>query len=265
MKIHPTAIISPQAQLADDVEIGASALIGDQVTLGPGCVVQAHAVIEGKTTLGANNFVGYGAILGTPPQDFAFEKSVQSEVRIGAGNTFREYSTVHRGTKEGSATIVGDGCFLMVGAHLGHNVQLGNKVIIANNCLLGGYVQVDDGAVLGGGAVFHQFVRVGRLVMVCGGARFSKDIPPYLTGDHKDIVSGLNSIGLKRSGLSAAVRTEIKQAFKAIYWSRLNVSQALEKSQESEWGPEATLFLEFCRASKRGISRVDRGVKSDRE
>lgn len=265
MKIHPTAVVSTHAQLADDVEVGAFALIGDQVTLGPGCVVQAHAVIEGKTTLGANNFVGYGAILGTPPQDFAFEQSVQSEVRIGEGNTFREYSTVHRGTKEGSATVVGDGCFLMVGAHLGHNVQLGNKVVIANNCLLGGYVEVGDGAVLGGGAVFHQFVRVGRLVMVGGGSRFSKDIPPFLIGDRKDIVSGLNSIGLKRAGLSAAVRTEIKGAFKAIYWSGLNFSQALEKSLESEWGHEASLFLEFCRTSKRGISRVERGIKSDKE
>jgi UDP-N-acetylglucosamine acyltransferase len=263
MKIHPTAIVSPQARMADDVEIGAAALIGDQVTLGPGCVVQAHAILEGKTTLGADNFVGYGAILGTPPQDFAFESSVFSEVRIGDGNTFREYATVHRGTKEGTATVVGNGCYLMVGAHLGHNVQLGDKVIIANNCLLGGYVEVADGAVLGGGAVFHQFVRVGRLVMVCGGARFSKDIPPYLTGDRKDIVAGLNAIGLRRAGFSAEVRNEIKRAFKLIYWSGLNVSQAVEKSHESKWGPEAAAFLAFCSSSKRGISRTERDTAAD--
>ena len=182
MKIHPAAIVSARAHLAEDVEIGAHAIIGDNVTVGDGCVVQSHAVLEGRTTLGAGNFVGYGAIIGAPPQDFAYRDSVISEVRIGNANTLREYVTVHRGTKEGSATLVGNDCYLMVGTHLGHNVKLEDRVVIANNCLLAGYVEVGSGAVLGGGTVFHQFLRVGPLTMVRGGTRFGKDIPPYVFG-----------------------------------------------------------------------------------
>ena len=178
MKIHPTALVSAGAQLADDVEIGAHTIIGEHVKIGAGCTVQANAILEGRTTLGERNFVGYGAIIGAPPQDFAYRESVISEVQIGEGNTFREYVTIHRGTKEGSATIVGNDCYLMAGSHLGHNVRLGDKVIIANNCLLAGYVEVDRGAVLGGGTVFHQFLRIGPLAMVRGGTRFGKDIPP---------------------------------------------------------------------------------------
>jgi UDP-N-acetylglucosamine acyltransferase len=158
MKIHPTAIVSEGADLADDVEIGAHAIVGERVKLGSGCIVQAHAILEGQTVLGSGNFVGYGAVIGATPQDFAFRETVSSGVRIGDNNTFREYVTIHRGTKEASATVVGNDCYLMVGTHLGHNVALGHKVVIANNCLLAGYVEIGDGAVLGGGTVFHQFL-----------------------------------------------------------------------------------------------------------
>ena len=146
------------------------------------------------------NFIGYGAVIGATPQDFAFRKTVFSEVRIGDGNTFREYVTIHRGTKEGSATVVGNNCYLMVGTHLGHNVRLGDNVVIANNCLLAGYVEVGDGAVLGGGTVFHQFLRIGPLAMVRGGTRFGKDIPPYVSADGENLLSGVNAIGLRRAG-----------------------------------------------------------------
>ena len=203
MKIHPTAIIAAKAQLAGDVEVGAHAIIGENVKLGAGCVVQAHAVLEGRTTFGTGNFIGYGAIIGTTPQDFAFRETVISEVRIGDGNTFREYVTIHRGTKEGSATVVGNECYLMVGAHLGHNAKLGNNVVIANNCLLAGYVEIGDGAVLGGGTVFHQFLRVGPLAMVRGGTRFGKDIPPYVSADGENLLSGINAAWLAPGGLCA--------------------------------------------------------------
>ena len=207
--------------------------------LGAGNVVQAHAVIEGRTTLGSGNFVGYGAIIGATPQDFAFREIGVSGIRIGDGNTFREYVTIHRGTKEGSATIVGNGCYLMVGTHLGHNVKLGDKVVIANNCLLAGYVEIGSGAVLGGGTVFHQFLRVGPLAMVRGGTRFGKDIPPYVSADGENLLSGINAIGLRRAGFTPEVRLEIKRAFKLIYWSGINISQALERAKESTWSPEA--------------------------
>lgn len=258
MKIHPTAIVSPQAQLADDVEIGPNAIVGDEVTLGPGCVVKANAVLEGKTTFGARNVVGYGAIIGAPPQDFAFKESVKSEVRIGDGNTFREYVTIHRGTKEGSATVVGNDCYLMVGAHLGHNVELANGVIIANDCLLAGYVQVGDKAILGGGSVFHQFIRIGQFAMISGGAGFTKDIPPYTLCNQDEKVSGINVVGLRRSGYPPEVRNEIRRAFKFVYWGGLNFRDAVKKAKESTWAPQTQVFFDFIEASKRGICPVSR-------
>lgn len=266
MNIHPTAIVSPSAKLADDVQVGPGAIIGDQVTLGAGCVVHARAVLDGKTTFGERNTIWHGAIIGTPPQDFAFQESVKSEVVIGNGNTFREYVTIHRGTKEGTQTVVGDDCYLMVGTHLGHNVNLGNKVIIANNCLLAGYVDVGDGAVLGGGTVFHQFLRVGKMAMVRGGTRFGKDIPPYVSADGENLISGINAIGLRRAGLPSEIRLEVKRAFKLIYWSGMNISQALEKSKETEWSDAARVFLDFVATSKRGLcsaNRVPKGGEAD--
>lgn len=253
MKIHPTAIVSPQAQLADDVEIGPQVIIGDHVTIGAGTVVQARAIIDGYTTLGTGNTVGYGAIIGTPPQDFAFKSETRTEVRIGNDNTFREYVTIHRGTKEGSATVVGDGCYLMVAAHLGHNVCLGNKVIIANNCALGGYVEVHDAAVLGGGNVFHQFMRIGKMAMVRGGTRFGKDIPPYAMGDEDNILAGINAIGLRRAGVPSETRLEIKRVYREYFRSGLNFGQALAKIKESEWSPMVQEFISFVESSKRGI------------
>ncbi|MFZ0710137.1 MAG: acyl-ACP--UDP-N-acetylglucosamine O-acyltransferase [Terrimicrobiaceae bacterium] len=258
MKIHPTAIVSAQAELAGDVEIGAHAIIGDGVTLGAGCVVQAHAILEGRTTLGAANFVGYGAIIGTTPQDFAFRDTVSSEVRIGDRNTFREYVTIHRGTREGSATTVGNECYLMVGSHLGHNVKLGDNVVIANNCLLAGYVEIGSGAVLGGGTVFHQFLRVGPLAMVRGGTRFGKDIPPYVSADGENLLSGINAGGLRRAGFTPEVRMEIKRAFKLVYWSGINVTQALERAKDFTWAGEAQVFFDFIGSSKRGVCGANR-------
>ncbi|MEO8205151.1 MAG: acyl-ACP--UDP-N-acetylglucosamine O-acyltransferase [Chthoniobacterales bacterium] len=258
MKIHPTAIIEDGAVLADDVEVGPYALIGNNVRIGAGCIVQAHAVLTSRVTMGEKNLVGYGTVIGAAPQDFAHNESIQSEVRIGSGNTFREYVTIHRGTKEGTATVVGDGNYLMTASHLAHNVQIGNKVVIANNCLLAGYVSVDDGTVLGGGTVFHQFIRIGSYVMVRGGTRFGKDIPPYTTADRDNILAGINIIGLKRNGFSLAARQEIRALYRLIFRNGLNLSQALEIAKEKSWGVEATRFLDFLTSSKRGLCHAHR-------
>ena len=213
--------------------------------------------------MGAGNFVGYGAIIGATPQDFAFRETVVSEVRIGDGNTFREYVTIHRGTTEGSATIVGNECYLMVGSHLGHNVKLGDKIVIANNCLLAGYVEIGSGAVLGGGTVFHQFLRIGQLAMVRGGTRFGKDIPPYVSADGENLLSGINALGLRRAGFSPEVRTDIKRAFKLVYWSGINVSQALERAKDLIWSGEAKMFFDFIGSSKRGVCVANRVPQGD--
>ena len=167
------------------------------------------------------------------------------------GNKLREYCTLHRGTTEGSATVVGDGCFLMAGAHLGHNVQLGDGVILANNALLGGHVQVEDRVFIGGGAVFHQYIRVGRLAICQGLSGFSKDIPPYVTAAEINGVAGLNVVGLRRAGFTAAQRAETKAAFDLLYRSGLNVAQALAAARERPWNEAAQVFWDFVAGAKK--------------
>ena len=258
MKIHPSAIVSPKAVLADDVEIGPGAIIGEGATIGAGCVIQAHAIIENRVTMGEGNVVGYGTVIGAAPQDFAHSPEIESEVRIGNNNRLREHVTIHRGTKPGTVTTVGSNCFLMVGTHLAHNVRLGDGVIITNNCLLAGYVDVGDGAVLGGGSIFHQFMRIGRRAMIAGGSCFNKDIPPFVTANFRNVLVGVNVVGLRRGGFSAAARTEIRRAFKHVFRSGLPVREAIAQAHESEWSPDATEFFDFISASKRGTCTASR-------
>ncbi len=259
MKIHPSALVDPSARLAEDVEIGAFTCIGEEVELGPRTVVQSHAVIEGLVRLGPDNFVGHGAIIGAGPQDLSFTAGTRSGIEIGRGNIIREHVTIHRGSAPDSFTKIGDENFFMTGAHVGHNCAIGNKVIIANNCLLGGYVTVEDGAFLGGGCGFHQFTRVGRLAITQGNSGFAKDLPPYLIGSGLNKVVGLNVVGLKRAGFDADDRAEIKAAFRLLYESGLNVSQALEQARARSWREPAQAFFDFVAAAKRrGICRLRR-------
>lgn len=252
-KIHPTAIIDPGAELGEEIEIGPYVVIDGNVRLGDGCRLAAHVVLTGPTTIGQENRIGYGTVIGSDPQDFSFDPETFSEVRIGDRNIFREHVTIHRGTKADSATVVGDDCYLMSGAHMGHNSVIGSGVVIANNCLLAGYVEIQDRVVLGGGTVFHQFMRIGRMAMVRGGTRFGKDIPPFSMGDEDNILAGINAVGLRRNGISPEARRELARAFKLIFRSGLNVGQALEKAQEESWGSEASEFFDFIRESKRGV------------
>jgi UDP-N-acetylglucosamine acyltransferase len=254
MSIHPTAVIDSRAELGSRVTVGPYAVIEPGARIGDDCTIQAHAVIGAHVTLGKENLVGHGAVLGGDPQDFAFRPEIQSEVRIGNGNKIREHCTIHRGTHENSATVVGESCFLMAGAHLAHNVQVGNGVILANNVLLGGHVVVEDRVFIGGGSVFHQFTRVGRLAIAQGLSGFSKDIPPFTIAAEVNFVAGLNVIGLRRAGLGTEQRAEIKEAFKLLYRSGRNTKQALAAAAEREWGAEAQEFFAFvAAASKRGI------------
>ena len=259
MKIHPTAIVDPRARLGEDVEIGPYALIGADVEIGPRTIVQSHAVLEGTVRLGAANEIGIGAIIGGRPQDLGFKAGTQSWVEIGDRNIIREHVTIHRGTAANSITRLGNDNFLMAGAHLGHNCTIGHNVIIANNCLLGGYVAVDDGAFLGGGCVFHQFMRVGRLAITRGTSGFGKDIPPFVAAAGVNKVVGLNVVGLRRAGFSAEERTEIKAAFRLLYESGLNVSQALAQASAQSWSAVGQSFFDFvASAQRRGICGLRR-------
>ena len=262
MKIHPTAIVDPSAQIGADVEIGPFAVIGAQVQIGDRTVVQSHAVIEGEVAIGVGNFIGHGAIIGAPPQDLSFSPDRKTKVDIGNDNVTREYCTIHRGSAEGSTTKIGDKNFLMAGAHVGHNCEIGNNVIIANDCLLGGHVRIGDGAFLGGACVFHQHMCVGRLALTQGASGFSKDIPPFVIAAEVNYVFGLNMVGLRRAGFSAQDRDEIKAAFKLLYTSGLNTSQALEKAKTMKLGAAAREFFDFvANAKKRGICALKRGAE----
>jgi UDP-N-acetylglucosamine acyltransferase len=257
VKIHPTAIVSAGATLGSGTNVGAYAVIEDKVVLGDDCVVQGHAVLTDNVTMGKGNFVGYGTVIGSAPQDFAHSDSIRSDVRIGDGNTFREYVTVHRGSKEGTTTCIGHNNFLMSGVYIGHNVRLGSRTTIANNCLLAGYVDVQDEAVLGGGSVFHQFLRIGRTTMVRGGTAWSKDIPPFALGTRVNGLGGLNVVGMRRGGLGIQVRLDVKRAFSLFYRSGLNFSQAIERSMQSIWTKEAEIFFAFVKTKSRlGLCRL---------
>ncbi|HEY3661375.1 MAG TPA: acyl-ACP--UDP-N-acetylglucosamine O-acyltransferase [Candidatus Udaeobacter sp.] len=263
-KIHPTAIVDPNAKISADVQIGPFSMVGPDVTIGDNTIMQSHVVIEGEVAIGGGNFIGHGAVIGVPPQDVSFSPDRQTRVEIGNNNIIREYCTIHRGSADSSTTKIGDENFLMSGAHIGHNCLIGNNVVIANNCLLAGYVRVDDGAFLGGGSTFHQFMHIGRLVMVQGSSAFGKDLPPFVVAAERNYVFGLNIVGMRRAGLSANDRNEIKEAFKLVYLSGLNTSQALDKAATVTFGAPAREFLEFVASAKtRGICPLKRGTRND--
>lgn len=234
--------------------IGPYALVERGVTLGNHCTVEAHAILTDRVTLGDRNLVGYGAVIGSAPQDFSHTSSVSSEVIIGNDNIFREYVTIHRGSTEGSATRVGNNNMLMSGVHLGHNSSVGNRAVIANNCLLAGYVEVGDDVVLGGGAVFHQFLRIGEMCMIRGGTAWSKDIPPFTVGLIINVVCGINAVGMRRKGVTSAERLDVKRAYNLLYRKGLNVEQAIEQANSMEWSAPAGRFTNFIsHRTKRGL------------
>jgi len=264
LKIHPTAIVDPAAHIGTDVELGPHSIIGANASIGERSTIQSHVVIEGDVSIGTGNFIGHGVIIGAPPQDLSFSPERKTKIEIGNENVIREYCTIHRGSAEGSITKIGDNNFLMVGVHVGHNCEISNNVIIANNCLLAGHVLVDDQAFLGGGSTFHQNMHVGRLVMVQGSSAFGKDLPPFTIAAERNSIFGVNVVGLKRAGFSAKDREEIKDAFKLLYASGLNISQALEKAATINFGAPAREFFEFVtNAKKRGICPYKRGASDD--
>jgi UDP-N-acetylglucosamine acyltransferase len=256
--IHPTAIIDSKAELDSDVKVGPYALIDGSVRIGSGTEIQGHAVISGQTCIGKNNRVGYGAIIGSFPQDLTFDPNVSSGVEIGDNNVIREYCTIHRGTKEGSNTRVGSNNLFMVGAHLGHNTWIADHVILANNVLLGGYAEIHDRVFIGGGSVVHQFTRMGAVSLLQGISGIGKDIPPFSIAIGKNGIAALNVVGLRRAGFNQALRNEVKSAFELLYRNGLNSSQALEEARKRVWAPETMIFWDFVAGSKRGICPMAR-------
>ena len=250
--IHPTAIIHPQAKLDPTVQVGPYAVIDAAVALGAQCVVGPHVYLTGVTNIGSHNRFHAGCVIGDAPQDLKY-KDEPTRVRIGDHNVFREHATVHRATKTDGETVIGSNNFLMANCHVGHNCQLGDHIIIANGALLGGHVTVQDRAFISGNCLVHQFVRVGTLTIMQGGAAISKDLPPFTVARGDNGICGLNAIGLRRAGLTAEQRLELKKLYHALFRSGKNLRAAIDRAPKKFSSPMAKVLLEFVAGAKRGL------------
>lgn len=252
MKIHPTAIISDGARLGDGVSVGPYAVVESDTMIGDRTEIRAHAVIKRFTTLGADNLIYEGAVIGGEPQDLGFS-ACESVVRIGDRNQVREGVTVHRGTQPESATVIGSDCYLMAYAHVAHNCRLGDRVILANNVALAGYVEIGDRAFLSGGVVVHQFCRLGRLAMIGGNSKIVQDCLPFVTTDGvPGRARGLNVVGLRRAGFKAGDLQRLKEAYRVLLRSGAPLAEAL--AQLAGMGnANVDELAEFAHHSKRGF------------
>ncbi len=256
MNVHPTAIVHSKAKLADSVSVGPYAIIGEHVSIAANTQIGSSCVVEGYTTIGENCRIFSGAVVGSIPQDLKF-KGERSFLEIGSNNTIREYVTINPGTDLDSKTIIGNGNLLMAYTHIAHNCIIGDSVIIANAGTLAGYVTIEDGAVMGGLVGIHQFVRVGTLSIIGGCSKTVKDIPPYSTCDGRPTrVYGLNSVGLKRAGISIEVAANLKRAFRMLFRMQLSTSHALERiKKEIPESKELSRLIEFIQHSEQGICK----------
>ncbi|MBE7385320.1 MAG: acyl-ACP--UDP-N-acetylglucosamine O-acyltransferase [Leptolyngbya sp. SIO1E4] len=229
--IHPTAVIHPGATLHPSVKVGPYAVIGEKVTIGPETEIGAHVVIDGHTEIGARNQIFPGAVIGIEPQDLKYDGSI-SLVKIGDDNRIREYVTINRATRAGEATVIGNNNLLMAYVHVAHNCVIGNQVIIANAVALAGHVEIEANAVIGGVLGIHQFVQIGRFAMLGGMSRIDRDVPPYMVVEGNPCrVRGLNTVGLKRAGITEANRgqvfRELREAYRLLYRSETPFQEAL--------------------------------------
>ena len=256
MDIHKTALVSPQAKLAEGVSVGPYAVITDNVEIGKGAKIGGHCFIDGHTRIGRDCEIFTGAVVGSRPQDLKY-KGETVFLEIGDGNIIREYCTFNPGTEEGGKTTVGNDNLFMAYAHIAHDCIVGNNCVIANNGTLAGHVVIEDMAVVGGLVAIHQFVRVGTLSIIGGCSKVVQDIPPYCTCDgHPARVYGLNLVGLRRQNIPKDSIGELNCAFRIIFAGGLSVKHALEKAEkEVKLTPEVSHLINFVKNSQRGVVR----------
>ena len=254
-RIHPSAIIDRKAEVASDAEVGPWAMVGPGCVIGSGCVLHARSTLEVNVRLGDQVTVGIGSVLGGRPQDLKFQGEV-TFVEIGDHTTIREYATINRGTSHSFKTTVGRRVFLMSYVHLAHDCHVGDDVIISNATQLAGHVTIDDHAIISGLCAVHQFAKIGRHSFIGGCSRVAKDVPPFVKAVGNPIrLYGLNSVGLQRRGFSEDVIAEIKKAYRLLFRSELNVSQAVEQAtRELRPLQEVKDLIAFVEASGRGIT-----------
>ena len=253
--IHPSAIVSPEAEIADDACIGPYCRIGSRVRIGKNCRFESHVIVEGPTTIGEDNqFYPFGTI-GLQPQDLKF-KGEETFLTIGNHNIFREYVNVHRGTKGGGGnTRIGDHNFLMAYVHIGHDSVLGNHIIMANAATLAGHVTIEDHATIGAFSGVHQFCRVGTHGYVGGYSVITKDVLPYskTVSERNTQAYGPNVLGLERKGFTPQQIQNIRTAFRLLLQSKLNTTQAVEEIKTRLNSPEVQIILDFIGKSERGV------------
>jgi UDP-N-acetylglucosamine acyltransferase len=252
--IHPTAVVHPMAKIGTGVQIGPYSVIGKHVVLGNECVVGVNVLIEGRTKIGRKNTFFHGASIGSIPQDLKYTGD-ETFVEIGNNNIFREFVTVNSATNDLEKTVIGSDCLFMAYSHVAHNCVIGNEVILANSVNLAGHVIIDDYATIGGVTPVHQFVRIGKFAFVGGGSRIERDIPPFIkVAGSPPKLYGINWVGLERRGFSPERCTLIKQMFKVLYRSDLNVAQSIERLQNGDFkDPDRRIIVDFLKASERGI------------
>ena len=254
-QVSPFAIVSPDAQIGKNVEIGPFCLIESDVTIGNGCKLDSHVVIKSGVTIGENNQFYAGTVIGGPPQHVTALPPF-GQIRIGDNNVFRENTTVHCSLKASGTTLIGNDNYLMVGAHVAHDCVVGNNNILVNNVLLGGHVIVGNRAMIGGGSAVHQNCRIGSLSMIGGQARVVQDVPPFVTVDGlTGRIVGLNLIGLRRNGRTSEDMKTLKGAYFTLYRSGMTWKEILQFFQDNySTGPVAEL-TQFLLTTKRGIVR----------
>jgi UDP-N-acetylglucosamine acyltransferase len=257
VEIHPSAIVSPRAKIAEGVQVGPFSTIGENVAIGRDTIIGSHVVIDGHTVLGERNKIFPFVSLGLPPQDVNY-RGEDTRLIIGDENIIREFVTINRATtKEYKVTRVGDKNYLMAYAHIAHDCTLGNSIIMSNAATLGGHIEIGDHAIIGGLVAIHQFVRIGAYAFIGGKSATVKDIPPFMiaSGDRVKLY-GLNYMGLKREGFSQEVINNLKKAYKIIWRDHYLLNEALERVRK-EIPPfkELQMLLDFLVNSKRGVVR----------
>ena len=253
-RIHPTAIVSDEAVIGDEVTVGPYSIIEGHVTLGPGCQIGPYVQLIGTLTMGQGNQVHAGTVLGDKPQHLGY-KGEPTRTEIGDFNIFREHVTVHRGMPTTQVTKIGNHNFFMANTHVAHDCRIGNHCIFVNGSLLGGHAEISDRALVSGNGAVHQFCRVGRMALVGGTCAITQDLPPFfLVQDGINAVRGINVVGLRRAGIPPSTIQAINRAYRLINRSGMTITSALEQLQQ-EYGsiPEIQELIEFIRSSKRGI------------
>ena len=252
--IHPTAIVSPEAEIGDDVVIKPFTIVEADVKIASGCSIGPFAVLRSGTIIGENTQVHTGAVLGEPPQDLKF-KGEKSFLIVGRNNLIREFVTLHRATGEGNATVIGDGNLIMAYSHVGHNCRIGNECMIANSAGISGHCVIEDYAVIGGMVGIHQYVTIGKLAMVGGMSRIARDVPPFcLVEGNPAQPRGINARGLRRRGYTSEQISALRKAFRLLFRSEYNISDAIARIEaEGPLTEEVRYLIDFLR-------RIDQGV-----